>query len=127
METSPLFMGSPWMALDVRPDGSCHPPPKVASQDVLRCERAYHMGQNVYSVTNMTKFYQCFVQLQKERLGDPLARCNHPECRHWQSIVKEPRPCKHIRCTVRWHVTLMRRVRALRRRAKDGDILRAIG
>jgi hypothetical protein len=70
METSPLFMGSPWMALDVRPDGSC---------------------------------------------------------RHWQSIVKEPRPCKHIRCTVRWHVTLMRRVRALRRRAKDGDILRAIG
>lgn len=113
-----VFMGVKFVTLEtVLDDGAIWPVPSKPVTDVLRPKRAFHIGPSVYTVVNLTRGYQCFVQFRRGPKGEKWARCDHENCR-WQSRVANPKPCKHIRRACVWHVKLLSRRPELRQPAK---------
>jgi hypothetical protein len=115
-----------WKALVLRQNGECDPPPKAQTRDKLWVKSCYHIAPDTYNVVNLTKHYQCFVQLAYKREGynrGPIARCNHPDCIKWQHTQAQQRvPCKHVRATCLWHVKLIRRVKRLHAGTHNGRL-----
>lgn len=99
-----------WMALAfVSEKGVIGPPAKQPSRDVLFVRHAFKsVGPSCYNVVNATKGYTCFVEFRRGPEGQWYARCDYDEC-EWQSRVKKPHPCKHIRAACLWHAKLTRR------------------
>ena len=117
LDDTHVFEGAYWNNITVLEDGSCHPPQKTKHTDRLWVKSAFYMGSGVYNVANLTKNYQCFVQIGYKTEGygkGPLARCNHPDCIKWQHTqARQKSPCKHVRAACKWHVELTRRARWL--------------
>jgi ribosomal protein S27AE len=101
-----------WVALgSVSERGVVGPPAKQPSRDVMFVRHAFKsVGPSCYNVVNATKGYTCFVEFRRGREGQWYARCDYEQC-EWQSRMKKPHPCKHIRAACPWHVKLTRRAR----------------
>jgi hypothetical protein len=116
--------GATWRPVTVIEDGSCLPAAKTKCSDRLWVKMAYYLGTRVYNCVNLTKGYQCFVQLhvfpKDGYMRGPHAMCTHPECVKWQHTQSQQRtPCKHIRAVVRWHVKLTRRAKRLSEKGQN--------